>query len=281
MKIETLLVPVDFLDASRHTVDYALKLAESWQVPRVILYHAYAIPVTLDPDPMFPRAAAIPVMDVNQLRENSETSIAVFKDSLQYNGPVTIETHCELNEISTGITEAISGKKVDMVIIGVNETSGLEQSLIGTSAVTIARNSTVPVIIVPPQASFSKIEEIGFASDLQNVENTTPLQHILQIVKDTGARFFIANVRPGKSAFEEEFTTDVNTLYEMFEPIDPQYIFVENKDFTEGINQFAEENDIDLLIVVPKERGWFENLFHSSRTKKLAYNCRVPLMVMH
>ena len=60
----------------------------------------------------------------------------------------------------------------------------------------------------------------------------------------------------------------------------PQYHFTENESFTAGINLFADNNQIDLVITMPKKHGFFDTLFKKSHTKRLAFHSHLPL-VMH
>ncbi|MNV56860.1 hypothetical protein D3C71_1491650 [compost metagenome] len=41
---------------------------------------------------------------------------------------------------------------------------------------------------------------------------------------------------------------------------------------------FAEENDIQLVIAIPKKYAFFQSLFHRSLTEKLAYHSHIPLL---
>jgi nucleotide-binding universal stress UspA family protein len=47
-----------------------------------------------------------------------------------------------------------------------------------------------------------------------------------------------------------------------------------------GINQFVDEQQVDLVITVPKEHNFFAQLFSSSHTKKLAFHSHVPILVL-
>lgn len=59
------------------------------------------------------------------------------------------------------------------------------------------------------------------------------------------------------------------------------YHFLNNKDVEEGLTGFAEKNNLDLLIIVPKKHNIFDKLFHKSHTKKLMLETHVPVMSVH
>ena len=47
------------------------------------------------------------------------------------------------------------------------------------------------------------------------------------------------------------------------------------------IGDFVVQNDVDWLIVIPKKYGFFENIFHKSRTKGLTQSSKVPVLALH
>lgn len=59
--------------------------------------------------------------------------------------------------------------------------------------------------------------------------------------------------------------------------VDYQHLFGEKA--IESINQYSAENDIDLLVLSTRERGFIEDLFHRSFTKRMAINTKWPLFI--
>jgi nucleotide-binding universal stress UspA family protein len=48
-----------------------------------------------------------------------------------------------------------------------------------------------------------------------------------------------------------------------------------------GIIDFAEGNELDMLIVLPKRHGLIDSLMHRSHTKQLVLHSHVPVMALH
>jgi hypothetical protein len=63
--------------------------------------------------------------------------------------------------------------------------------------------------------------------------------------------------------------------------LNPTYHFIEEEDIEAGINRFAEENNLDLLITIPKKHRFIEDIFKRSSTKHLLKGARVPVVGMH
>lgn len=70
----------------------------------------------------------------------------------------------------------------------------------------------------------------------------------------------------------------VHTLLQEF---DPEYHFTKNKEYVDGVNDFADSHKVNMIISIPKRHSFFEKLFIRSSTKKLAFHSHLPLLVVH
>ena len=55
---------------------------------------------------------------------------------------------------------------------------------------------------------------------------------------------------------------------------------VYNSDVIEGIDAYAQENNIDMIVMGTKSRSFFNRIFHKSMTKKMALQCELPLLIL-
>ena len=55
---------------------------------------------------------------------------------------------------------------------------------------------------------------------------------------------------------------------------------VAGKNITKELEEFAETYDVDLMAMFKPKRGFFEQIFHRSLTKKEVLNSKVPLLIM-
>ena len=76
--MQNILVPVDFSETSHHAALYALKLAEQLHAQKVILYHAYQAPLTVDSP-----VAAVQLFDEVQLKKDSTAALQRFRSKLE------------------------------------------------------------------------------------------------------------------------------------------------------------------------------------------------------
>jgi nucleotide-binding universal stress UspA family protein len=81
--------------------------------------------------------------------------------------------------------------------------------------------------------------------------------------------------------FKPETPEQSVLLHTMLEEAKPAYHFIEHADIEDGINEFAEKNNIDLIITIPKKHRLLEGVFKASSTKQLVYQSHVPVMCVH
>ncbi|MCX6206415.1 MAG: universal stress protein [Bacteroidetes bacterium] len=275
--MKTILVPTDFSDTARNAARYALALANQIEASKIVLYNAFQAPVSVDP--MVP---TVQLLDMDLMKKSSEEGLQQFKEELKSEpfGSIEIDTFSEYNVLTGGINDLSKAVAADFIVMGITGGGAVTETLIGSNAVSVSLHSTIPVIIVPPEASFKKINQVLLACDFKQVLETTPVKPLKKLLESTGAALHVLHVNSSsEKALNVSFETMV--LDGLLKGNNPQYHFVENESFTVGINLFADNNNIDMIITMPKKHGFFDSLFKKSHTKRLAFHSHLPLMVMH
>jgi nucleotide-binding universal stress UspA family protein len=275
--MKTILVPIDFSATATNASNYALALAKQYGINRIVLYNAYQAPVSVDP--MVP---TVQLLDIDLMKKSSQEGLNQAKAALELlnSGNIQIDTFSEYNILTGGINELCAAVSADLVVMGITGGGAVTETLIGSNAVSVSQHSKLPVIIVPPNAVFEKINKLVLACDFEQVEETTPMKPLTQLLEITGAELHVLHVNtPSKHVIDHSFENMI--LDRLLKEFSPTYHFIENESFTAGINLFSEKNKIDLIITMPKKHGFFDSLFKKSHTKKLAFHSHLPLMVMH
>jgi hypothetical protein len=168
------------------------------------------------------------------------------------------------------------------VIMGTRGTTGVERILFGSTTLTAIRHLTWPVIVVPPGKEYGTgIKKIGFACDFDKVVENTPIQFIKNMVKEFGAELYVLNVDHEGKHFKPGTPEESLMLHTLLHELNPNYHFIDHLDVEDGINEFVEKNNIDLLITIPKKHKLLDSLFKHSSTKQLVTQSLVPVMCVH
>ncbi len=135
---KTLLVPVDFQDASLDALAAARELAGRLDLA-IVLLHVYTIPVVVYPgfDPIV--TPGLPA----EIAAAAKTSLENL--AAEHGIPTTL---LRAGDAATEILRAIDELKPALVAMGTHGRKGLAHLLLGSVAEKVIRSSTVPVLTV-------------------------------------------------------------------------------------------------------------------------------------
>lgn len=261
--MNTVIVPVDFSDTSLNAAEYAANFLAGHYGVELILYHCYEMEFG----------------DVNAL-ENLEN----LKNRLLDITPLKITLLVEQSDDFLDELEKLARhRQADLVIMGITGgKSRAEQRFMGSNTLKLAENKYIPVLIVPEDSKYTAMKNVLLATDLKDVVSTVPSVPVKKILKEFQLSLHIINVNEEHYiALSEEYEGEKKKLETMFAEFFPQFYFLRLFDVEEAINQFASDKSIDLIITVHREHSVFHKLFINSHTKKLAFQSKVPLLVVH
>ncbi|GJM33312.1 MAG: universal stress protein [Saprospiraceae bacterium] len=281
-KLKKILLPTDFSETSENAFRYALMIADRFDAEVKLLHVVYPEAEPMD----------FPVMIAQMTQKRLEVAQQVMKTFVD-RGLVQITTaqtlkrvpiiHSEV-EIGTPvhqITQMAQNEAFDLIVMGtMGEHSRLEK-LFGSTTVGTLRRAKCPVWVVPEKAGFNDIRNVAYATDLQ--END--LDHIWQtteILKQFNPFFRIVHI---ETENDKKPSLKLKELVGFFEKQFPELGLkchnVKGQDLITELNEFADLMGIDLLIMYRPKRGFLENLFHESVTKRTVYHAHVPILILH
>ena len=274
--MKTIIVPTDFSPIATNAMNFAADMAVNINASLMLL-HIYQVPVSMTDVPVVMASA-------EELRKSSEAKLQEIKNSLTHitSEKIKVYTEARLGDVSDELEDVCKLIQPFAVIMGTRGASGIERVLFGSTTLTAIRHLTWPVIVVPPGKEYGTgIKKIGFACDFDKVVESTPIQFIKKMVKEFRAELHVLNVDYESRRFKPETPEESLMLHTLLEDLDPNYHFINHADIEDGINEFVEENNIDLLITIPKKHKLLDSLFKQSSTKQLVTQSHVPVMCVH
>ena len=271
--MKTIIVATDFSATATNAAKYAVDLGFTVKA-NILLLHVYQVPVVYQEIPL--------AMTEVSIRENAHEQMAAFKHELvaSARGEISIDTDVRIGQFFSELDAVCQDIRPYAVVMGCQGSTEVEHLLFGSHAVHAMKNLNWPLITVPREVSFSSIKKIGLACDFDHVMDVLPVNDIKRMIQDFGAQLHILN-----TARQDEYNPDIvylsGMLTRMFSPVVPQFHFISSTNIDDGIIYFAEESNIDLLIVVPKPHGLLYKLIHKSHTKQLVLHSHVPVMALH
>jgi len=273
--MKTILVPTDFSEEARDAMMYAIPYAQEWEA-RILLFHVY-------PPPSGPDTAWVFVEAEREnwekgAKEEMEKLVAEIKAKDN-----TIETEFMVRQgpLVSEIVTLVKEKGIDMVIMGTQGARGLEKALVGTSTASVVSRVKCPVIAVPKDYKFSKIDKIVFATDYQE-EDIEVLSELASLASRFTAELIILHVATDIGEYEDQkFNWYKEKVSEKIPYSNITYELVKHYDIQEAIEDFIKYHDVDLLSMSMRKRNFFERIFGRSETKTMAYHTEIPLLAYH
>jgi nucleotide-binding universal stress UspA family protein len=274
--MKTIIVPTDFSPVATNAMNFAADMAVGINAS-LMLVHVYQVPVSMTDVPVV-------LISADELKKSSETKLEELKEGLAHvtSGKIKIYTETRMGDVVDEVEDICKHIQPFSVIMGTKGAGGVERILFGSNTLTAIKHLTWPVIVVPPGKEYGEgIKKIGFACDFKQVVETTPVQFIKNMVKEFNAELHVLNVDYENRHFTPDTPEQSLLLHTLLEELNPHYHFINHMDIEDGINEFAETNNLDLLITIPKKHKLLEGLFKSSSTRQLVTQSHVPVMCVH
>ncbi|MBX9784974.1 MAG: universal stress protein [Chitinophagaceae bacterium] len=272
--MKTFLVPVDFSSTSVHAARYARQLAKQVGA-KIILVHAY------EPPPSFPMVEGM-LYTEESLRELMKDKLNQLAAEMEKEDPL-IKTEAmlmdgNLKQVTTSLTEAM---QVFLIVMGITGAGKIKETFIGSNTLAVAKANSVPVLIVPEQAQYTLVNDVGLTTDFRDVAENIPDKKIKEFLVNAGARLHVLNVDFDLKSWNNDTPFQSGLIETMFESFHPTYHFIEGENVAEDLSSYALNNSIEMLIAVPKKHNMMQKIFGGSHTKELAFHSKVPVLVIH
>lgn len=147
----------------------------------------------------------------------------------------------------------------------------------GSVSTELVKKSDVPILVVPPEARYTGFNNILYASNDPLLDEHC-LQFLCDFSSSHNSTLHVVHVaNPG------EETSDFISHWMDINCKDVNYVnkMIYHEDVEQGLHNYADGNNIDLIIMSSKKRTFLENIFHSSVSKKMAMHTDIPIMVLH
>ena len=271
--METILIPVDFSPASYNASIYAAELARLLKA-KLLLFHAYMLPTPVSEVPYV-------MITVDELQKENEGLIKKDAEKLHENFGVEVEWLVRIG-IPSDETKAITEERdISMIVIGMRGAGGLDK-IIGSTTTNVIRKVTTPVLIIPHDSTFQTIKNITYASDFSYSASATLFDPLIEIITLFSARIHIIHVKKENGNNNDNAKQELGKerINEYFKNIDHEFVTLSDSSIMHGINEYLHTHSSELLVMVAHKHSFFERVFSKSRTTSMAYETRIPLLVL-
>ncbi len=285
-----ILVPIDFSENSKKACKMAFNIASHLQV-NLVFMHSYINPLihSIPFSDVYAYDSAL-LTKIEYAEKNANEDFQEFMSKLADEiGKGKWETITSEFIIKSGYAEedilAYSKQNKSQLIVMGSSGNSAQSGTVGSVAVDVMYNASVPVLIVPestPEQDLKHFSNVLYATNFDE-KDFVALDKLMAILypfdikvicahvgQPTGDGWDLAKLNGMKDILKEKYRS---------EEFDCKLIVGNN--ILDSLEHFIEDEKIDILSLTTHKRNMISRLFNPSLAKKMMFHSNTPLLVFH
>ena len=269
--MKKILVPIDFSDISRNALHFALSLAEKNQASVTLLNSVHFDYYSDYQYGTFSSAKTL----MDDVKDAMAKKMEDFMKTLD----TSVEVNMVISDSSlvTSVKEMVPEQGYDLIVIGTQGCTGLEEALIGSNTEKIVRHSPCPVISVPSKTEVDQINRILIPLDIREIKPSF-LDKVAALQKHFEAEIeFLWVKTPHNVENEESVSEELTKLIQSHGVEHFDFTIVRNVFPSDGILWHAEDTNADMIAMATHARRGISHWLSGSLTEDTVNHIKVPV----
>jgi len=265
--MQKILVYTYFSENCYNTVKYAIDLGLATDTAvRIIHYYKS------------PKSAGMLLSIDKRLHDDAVKEMANLKERLVGEYPIEklepIEAIIGFGEPIKSIKKSMKRNKADILVVSAKEEYDSADLFLGSVSGKLIRQTNIPVLVIPSTARFAPINSVLLAvknhKDI-NKSMLRPLRKLLELSEaDLSVLTFLKKEKGKKS--------QIGDSIKKLEPL--RIDNAQGENLYEDTIKYLEENKFDILAMIRKKKGFFNNFLKSNVVEKKKFKINFPLLVL-
>ncbi len=271
--LNKMIVPIDFSNTSRNALRYAYHLAE--KIDKVVkALHVY------HPSSQDMRDAVYIHTDFSSMKKKYlEEWVQSAQSSWQHdqNESVYMVPEFSVGFPTDKILDSAKENKAELIVMGTTGDSNRMKRWFGSVSSNVLNESPVPVLFIPPNASYSGINKIIYAYDSYNIDKSC-IDALLQFATSFLPEIQFLHVSKTGNDNPGYYITDlIGDRY----PIDKfQTIQIKSSNISETLINYALDQQADLMVFGTESKTMLQKIMIHSHTIDMKHTTEIPLLVL-
>jgi nucleotide-binding universal stress UspA family protein len=271
--MKTIFVSTDFSTAGNNAVKFATQLAAATG-SRLAVFNSVHPPF----DPKLGEQGQLQLEKDKEAAEQKKLDLVlngIFDDLGIKRSDAKVSASVKVGIFAAdNILRSAEAAQADLLIIGTHGATGMK--MLGSITCDLIFKAEMPVLSIPPHWEYRKIKTIVYATDLKNTVNE--LRRIASFAGklDAGVEVFNLDFGENETAPLSLENLRKELKYKKIELI--IHKAVKGMTMLEQVEDYVETRKPEILVMFPEERTVLDKIFMRSKTEKLAYHVRLPLL---
>jgi len=273
-----ILIPTDFSNNAKNAIDYACELFK-YEVSEFFLMHAYQDDIYTD-KALLTRETLENVTKIIEHR-----SIEQLDKTLKEIQEVVPNPRHSFKRIAANaqlIDEAdkiVDDENIDVIIMGTRGITDDRRLTFGSNTLQVLKYVQCPVLAIPQNYKYSQPKHILFPTNYLIPYKRRELKLLCEIASPFRAQIDLLHVSTSsklslRQEDNREFIKDELSKNKV------EFKTVKDQNVVNAINQYINEHDIDMLVMVNTRHSFLENILYKSTIDKVSLSLDIPFLAM-
>lgn len=281
--MKTLLIPVDFTEATNNALDFAAEWCKTYRYDRIILLRSFYTSM-YESIIMAGEFANVDQDYLNEtrLREKAKLDLVCKQMSEMAGTEIIIQSAVSEMPLARSILEIIKLEEPATILLGSDNTQGLNDTFVSANIINIARISPIRVLIVPVNYRYQIIHQalVPFHFDTVQALDKINRLHSSPQWQDVKLLALNINAKPRNLNQDISFKEGEKSLHNYLKNFDHAIYYEAHKNVIDGILNFSKIKEVQLLIALPGVHSFLYSLTHKSVSEALYRRCSLPVMIL-
>ena len=257
--ISNILVPFDFSDTAKAGLAYAVQFAAKNENMKISLAH------------------------IDDGSEPSDLKERI--DFLQQKYSKDLKKPLRWLNVPGSLTESLlkiqETQEIDMVVMGTSEAQENEVKLISNTSKFVSEVDC-PVLVVPENFEEFQIKNIALVLGKEEIDDRHALEVLLEVSRKFNAKVHVLTIENTSEmyGYSEADRANENLLEYYLENFYSEHTFIENSDVVKGILSHAEEKEMDMIAILPRNHAKRSDPSEGRLTEMLTLKSKIPILAI-
>ncbi|WP_421891909.1 universal stress protein [Marinoscillum sp.] len=271
--MKKILVLTDFSECARYATDTAMQIAKRAGA-ELHFYHHLFVPVdwvVVD----FGQGSSLP--DISEEEKGVIEQLKIL-ESEAFSQGIKCVSHLDFDTSSESITRYASAHDISLIVMGSHGAKGIKEFFIGSNAQNVVKHAKIPVLIIKEKPVFRDAPVILFASDFHS-EALVPFRLVAKYAQKLGSKIHLVYLNTPADFKRSWVIRDrMDQFIDIASDRLAQAEIVDCLFLEEGLQNYCEEHEIELLAMATHHRKGLPRMFMGSITEQVVNHIGIPVV---
>lgn len=283
--MKSIYVPTDFSPCGNFALDFTFTLAQEHHAVVHVVNGFSANTEIISSDFISPFQGAPATMSAEQINDFLNERIKYIKEKFaeiekranEFN--VDVITYQLESSLFDELAEKAAELDCDLVVMGTHGSKGIEEALIGSNTQKFVRNSKIPVLVLKQPILANEIKNVAFFSTFSQEGEQLIYREYQKLFKNASFKTHLVLVNTPSHFLKTPAAQErIDQFLLGTQPENYQTHIYNDLSVEEGILNFAQNHNINLLVLGTHGYTGLKRLFRSSLTESIINHAKYPVL---